>query len=200
MRTISRRDESDRQRGEVEDSFILATEQLLAGGSPFADLSVGRIAEHAGRTRTAFYFYFRDKRDLLVTIMRRVASTLFDQADVWWSGTGDPRDLRVAMQNVIRIYDERGPVIGAVVEASTYDDEIRRLWHEIIGRFIAATHDRIIADGGTAEAARTKAHLLVWMTERVCYLRVIAPPGDMAASELVEGLYEVWTSAIYTAG
>lgn len=196
MGTLSRRGESDQQRSDVEDSFILATEQLLAEGSPFADLSVGRIAEHAGRTRTAFYFYFRDKRDLLATIMRRVAGTLFDQAAVWWSGTGGPGDLRVAMQNVVRIYDEHGPVMGAVVEASTYDVDIRRLWHEIINRFIDATQDRIVADGGTKDEARTTAYMLVWMTERVCYLRVIEP-DDMDVVKLVEGLYEVWTKAIY---
>ncbi|MGK2877457.1 MAG: TetR/AcrR family transcriptional regulator [Solirubrobacterales bacterium] len=195
MSTISRRSETDQQRSEVEDSFILATEQLLAAGSPFADLSVGRIAEHAGRTRTAFYFYFRDKRDLLATIVHRVASSLFDEAEVWWSGASDPQDLHVAMENVVRIYDEHGPVMGAVVEASTYDGEIRRLWHEIIDRFITATQGRIVADGGTAEAARTKAYLLVWMTERACYLRVVAP-DDMSADEMVEGLYEVWTNAI----
>lgn len=195
MGTISQRDESDQQRSEVEDSFILATEQLLAEGSPFADLTVGRIAEHAGRTRTAFYFYFRDKRDLLAAIMRRVANLLFDEADVWWSGTGDSQDLRVAMSNVVRIYVEHGPVMGAVVEASTYDGEIRRLWHELINRFITATQDRIVADGGTPEAAHTRAYLLVWMIERVCYLHVIEP-DDMSADQIVEGLYEVWTNAI----
>ena len=48
--------------------MLRATEQLLAEGSSYADLNVERIATAAGISRTAFYFYFRDKRDLLMRL------------------------------------------------------------------------------------------------------------------------------------
>lgn len=196
MGIISRRDQLSQDRSETEDSFLLATQELLAEGSPFVDMSVGRIAERAGHTRTAFYFYFRDKRDLLIAIMRRVAGTLLDEADVWWSGAGNPQDLRVALNDVVRTYDEHGPVMSAVVEASTYDSEVRGLWHEVVDRFIAATENRLVTNGKTREEAHAKAYLLVWMTERACYLHAIEPDG-MSITELIEGLSDIWTSTIY---
>src|SRR3981081_4687209 len=56
------------KRAQVQAAVLQATEQLLAGGSSYADLNVERIATAAGISRTVFYFYFRDKRDLLMRL------------------------------------------------------------------------------------------------------------------------------------
>ena len=61
-----------RAAAEAEPDFVAAIESLLAGGGSYADLSVEQISAAAGRSRTAFYVYFRDKRELL---MRRPRSS-----------------------------------------------------------------------------------------------------------------------------
>ena len=50
------------KRAAVQAAVLRATEELLRDGASYADLNIERIARRAGISRTAFYFYFRDKR------------------------------------------------------------------------------------------------------------------------------------------
>jgi AcrR family transcriptional regulator len=64
------------KRAAIEAALLEATETLLAEGASFADLGVERIATQAGITRTAFYFYFADKRELLMALTADVNELL----------------------------------------------------------------------------------------------------------------------------
>ncbi|MEI2700871.1 MAG: TetR/AcrR family transcriptional regulator [Baekduia sp.] len=191
MAVLSRGAGSRDQPRDGEAAFVEATRDLLAEGASYADLSIGRIAERAERTRTAFYFYFRDKRDLLVKATDQIAAVLYDEADAWWSGDGGLADLRVALDNVLTTYRAHAPFLRAVVEAATYDDEVGRFWRELVGRFIEATERRLLADGRQPDEAHTQAFLLVWMTERACYQHVVNG-GNLSDEALMDGLVGAW--------
>jgi AcrR family transcriptional regulator len=197
MAVLSRRQDTTAQRREAEDRFIAATVALLEGGESYADLSVERIAEAAGRTRTAFYFYFRDKRELLKRATEEVAGELYAEADRWWSGKRGPTDLEAALGSVLEIYRGHGALLRAVVEASTYDAEIGRFWDEVIGPFILATERRLQSEGGLdRDAAHGKAFVLVWATERVSYQH-IARGGRLDDDQLLRALVDVWERSVY---
>ena len=85
--------EATTKRAAIQATVLEATETLLREGATFADLNVERIARGAGISRTAFYFYFSDKRELLMRLSEDVTNDLYEQADIWWSGDGDPADL-----------------------------------------------------------------------------------------------------------
>ena len=92
MATLSRRTEAQSsKRAAVQARVLEATEALLSEGASFADLGIERIATRAGISRTAFYFYFGDKRELLMRLTEEVNALLFEQADIWFSGDGDRR-------------------------------------------------------------------------------------------------------------
>lgn len=175
-----------------------ATEELLGEGSSFADLSIARIAERAGLTRTAFYFYFRDKRDLLMHATAAIAEGLFDEADRWWRGTGGPADLRVALENILGSYRDHAQLLRAVVEASGYDEEVGAYWRGLIARFIEATERRLLAEGHPPPAAKSTAFALVWMTERSCYQHVVRP-GHLEDRALIDALGAIWERGVYAA-
>ena len=81
----------------------------------------------AGISRTAFYFYFRDKRELLMRLTEEVNELLYQQADIWFSGDGEPeREMREALTNIAALYAEHGVLLRAIVEVSTYDEEVAR--------------------------------------------------------------------------
>jgi len=90
MEILSRRPElpTDKRRA-VEADVLQATETLLEEGASFASLSIERIATRAGISRTAFYFYFADKRELLMRLAADVAEQFYREAGTWWSGSGD---------------------------------------------------------------------------------------------------------------
>jgi TetR/AcrR family transcriptional regulator, ethionamide resistance regulator len=201
MASLTRRTEAQTEkRAAIEAAVLEATEGLLAGGRSYADLKIEDIAGAAGISRTAFYFYFRDKRELLMRLTEEVADVLYAEADAWWSGGGDGReDLERALAIVIALYREHGVVLRAVVEASAYDEAVAGFWRALVGRFVEASRRRIEAEqergAMTSVAAEATAFALTWMTERACYQRLVQG-GDLT-DDFQTGLVHIWVAALY---
>ena len=157
------------KRAAVQAAVLGATEALLSEGASYADLNIERIATRAGISRTAFYFYFRDKRELLMRLTEDVNELLYQQADIWFSGAGEPEhEIREALTNIAVLYAEHGVLLRAIVEVSTYDDEVAQFWRAMLGRFVDASRRRIdserVAGVSVAGHAHATAFALVWMT------------------------------------
>ncbi len=188
------------KRAAVQADVLHATEALLREGASYAELGVERIATRAGISRTAFYFYFRDKRDLLVRLTEDVNRSLMAAAESWWSGAGE---IRGALEEVAALFAGHRALLRAVVEVSTYDEEVARFWRGLVGRFVDASRVRIEAEQRAGRAlpgpADATAFALVWMTERAFHQQAAgdAPVGD---AELLDALTLVWTRAVYGVG
>jgi TetR/AcrR family transcriptional regulator, ethionamide resistance regulator len=188
------------RREQVKAAVRDATFRLVASGSSFKDLTVDEIAREAGITRSAFYFYFSDKREMLVSAADEVVGALYEQADRWWHGEGPP-DERVlaALEGVVSVYARNSALLRVVTEVSGYDEEIGAFWRDLVERFIAATADHLRREqeAGRAcslDAART-AEQLVWMVERCCFIYL--PSGERTPRELARLLCETWVAVLY---
>jgi AcrR family transcriptional regulator len=177
-------------------------EALLAEGAPYAALSVERIATRAGISRTAFYFYFADKRELLMRLASELADELYGEADVWWSGAGDgSQQLTAAVAKIATLYRAHSPLVCAIVEVSGYDEVVGPFWRALVGRFVEASALRIATEieAGRATAAlvpEATSFALVWMTERALY-QMLVQDGPVCDDELVRALAQVWTTTVY---
>jgi TetR/AcrR family transcriptional regulator, ethionamide resistance regulator len=189
------------KRAAVQAAVLDATEALLAEGASFADLGIERIATRAGISRTAFYFYFRDKRELLMRLTEVVDRELFAQADRWFSGAGDPEpEMREALENILALFTEHAVLLRAIVEVSGYDEEVAAFWRARVGRFVDATRRRIEAEQAAGRAAavhaQATAFALCWMTERTLHQQLVQ--GEpIAPEELVESLLGLWLRGVY---
>ncbi|HEX7300798.1 MAG TPA: TetR/AcrR family transcriptional regulator [Solirubrobacteraceae bacterium] len=197
----SRRATPTTKRAAIQASVLAATEALLAEGASYADLNIERIATRAGISRTAFYFYFRDKRELLVRLTEDVNDRLYEQADIWFSGAGDPeREIRQALTNIAALYGQHGVLLRAIVEVSTYDAGVAHFWRMTVGRFVDATRRRIEAEQAAGRAVARDAHAtafaLVWMTERSMYEQFVQRQ-PLAGDEVVEAMVDIWLRAVY---
>lgn len=191
------------KRAAVQAAVLRATEELLAEGGNFADLGIERIATRAGISRTAFYFYFADKRELLMRLTEEVNALLFEQADIWFSGHGDPEEeMRAALTNIAALYDEHAVLMRALVEVATYDDEVATFWRATLGRFVDATERRIEEERTAGRAldahARATAFALTWMTERTLYQDLVQD-SPVSKRELVDALASIWLRSVYGA-
>jgi AcrR family transcriptional regulator len=189
------------KRAAVQGAVLAATEALLAEGASYADLNIERIATRAGISRTAFYFYFRDKRELLMRLTEDVNEQLYQQADIWFSGAGAPEpEIRQALTNIAVLYREHGVLLRAIIEVSTYDDEVARFWRGMLGRFVDASRRRIEAEQevglSVARGAHATAFALCWMTERTMYQHLVQS-GPMSAEEMVDALVDIWLHSVY---
>jgi AcrR family transcriptional regulator len=200
-RAATARREGRRKKREQARSDVLRAALELAESGPYRDLTVDEIARAAGLSRSAFYTYFRDKHDLLREAVEGVAEELFRMADRWWSGEGPPAErVRGAIEGVVAVYAGQASLLRVATEVSTYDDEVREVWLEIMQRFIAATAEHIRSEqavglvpdildpDGTAEA-------LVWMAERCNYIYL--GRGERTPEEVVATIAPVWTAALY---
>ena len=200
MASLTRRTEAQTEkRAAVETLVLEATEALLGEGRSYAELKIEEIATRAGISRTAFYFYFRDKRELLMRLTEDVADALYAEADAWWSGGDGSEGLERALANVIALYREHGVLLRAVVEASAYDEAVAGFWRALVGRFVEASRRRIEEEQArgamTGVATEATAFALTWMTERACYERLAQ--GDDLTDDFQTGLVHVWVSALY---
>jgi AcrR family transcriptional regulator len=202
MASLTRRTEVQTARREaVETGVLEATEALLREGKSFAELKVEEIAGRAGISRPAFYFYFRDKRELLMRLTEEVAELLYAQAEAWWSGDADgPTELREALIRVISLYGEHGPLLRAVVEASAYDEAVAGFWRALVGRFVLATRQRIEDEQASGRISalppEQTAFALCWMTERACYQQIVRG-GDLDDPQFLEALVRAWVGTLY---
>lgn len=189
------------KREAVQSAVLAATEELLGEGASFADLNIEKIATRAGISRTAFYFYFKDKRELLVKLTEEVTVELYQQADVWFSGQGDPRlEVREALRSVAELYASHAALMRVIVEVSTYEEEVAVFWRGLLERFITAAAERIRSEqaAGTAPPGdpRATAFALVWMCERTLYQQIVQQaPFD--PTTLAETLESIFMRAIY---
>lgn len=204
MASLSRRTGAQSsRRAAVEASVVEATEVLLNEGASFGELGIERIATRAGISRTAFYFYFRDKRELLMRLTTGVAEELFAEAERWWDGEGDGAEqLLAALGQIVAIYRRHGALLRAIVEAATYDDDVARYWRSLIGRFVDATRGRIEREqvaGNVDPALRAQptAFALCWMTERTAYEHLVQEGPAADDDPLVEALLAIWLGAVY---
>jgi AcrR family transcriptional regulator len=187
------------KRAQVQADVLRATEELLASGSSYAELNVEKIARAAGISRTAFYFYFRDKRDLLMRLAGDVTELLYAQADIWFSGDGDSpeSEIREALTRIAELYREHGVLIRAIVEVSTYEEDIATFWRGLLQQFVDATARRIVAEGHLeADAAVPTAFALTWMVERTYYQQLVqADPVPMDA--MVDAIVRIYRGTVY---
>jgi AcrR family transcriptional regulator len=189
------------KRAAVQAAVLEATDALLAEGTSYPELKIERIAKRAGISRTAFYFYFRDKRELLMRLTEDVTQRLYAEGDIWFSGERDPAgELRQALYNVAALYRRHGDVLRAIVDAASADEEVARFWHGLIDRFVDSTEKRIEderTDGRTGPGdPRATAFALCWMTERTFHQQfVLREP--VPQEDLVDALCGIWVRAVY---
>jgi TetR/AcrR family transcriptional regulator, ethionamide resistance regulator len=202
MATLTRRtDAQTARRADIEAHVLEATEALLAEGASFAELPIEQIATRAGISRTAFYFYFRDKRELLTRLTEDIAESLYGEADAWWSAPGDGTDqLQRALERVVALYHDHDVLLRAVVEASAYDEQVGEFWRALLGRFSARTQERIEAEQAAGRVADMPAgetaFALVWMTERACYQRLVQG-GSVEDDAFLQSLVGIWLRSVY---
>ena len=107
------------------------------------------------------------------------------------------RGLRAALTDILGTYRDHADLLRAVVEASTYDEQVGEFWRAVVGRFIEATERRLIDEGEDPSRAAGKA-FVARLDDRAGLLS--AGGGRRAAwttRRCIEALLEVWERSVY---
>ncbi len=207
MPSVTRKQTARREerRDEISAKLQTAILPLLEGGERFTELSVERIVQETGISRTTFYVYFEDKGDLLVTLGEGVMASVNEVAAGWWElPPGASRtQVHAALRSVIDTYAAHVEIMQAVVEVASYDERVRRSF----GRSLDASRDGLrkhIERGLEDESVRADidaertADWLLWMSERGFYQMVRPASSDPEELErLAESLTTVVWNTLY---
>ncbi len=111
-----------RRTPEVAESEIIAAAESFLREQPFRELTVDEVMKRTDLSRPSFYVYFTDRHQLVLKVVEHLGSELFTMSDRWLSGSGEGPDLaRQALDGIVAVYVEHGPVMRALADAAADD-------------------------------------------------------------------------------
>jgi AcrR family transcriptional regulator len=201
MPSVTRRSQSSRsqRRDEARARLLRVVEEMLEQGESFTELSVERLVQAAGMSRSTFYVYFEDKGDLLRAWFSEINDELIQAAVHWWKidGNSTREDLRAVLARIVKTYRPHTTLMAATYDAAAYDASVRDLVDAMMKGNVASLRRHITAgqQGGFVDsslpAAQTAAWL-TWMAERGLHRLVRG-----AAAKELESLIDAYTAIVW---
>jgi AcrR family transcriptional regulator len=188
---------------EAEGEIVAAAEALLRE-RPFRELTVDEVMRRTELSRPSFYVYFRDRNQLILRVVEHIGAEMRTMSQRWYTGAGDgPALAREAMEGIVEVYGEHGPVLRALSEAAANDPEVEHVYSGLVQSFVDATVRHIEAERAAGRVLPLDAHetarALVWMMER--YLNLSLGREPSAPRETVaDTLATIWTRVLYGVG
>lgn len=193
-----------RSAGDDRELAILATAERLLEGRAFGDISIDDLARGAGISRPTFYFYFPSKDAVLLTLLDRVTEEANAAAgDVLDRLAEAPRARwRELIARFHATFGAHRALVLACAQVRGTNAEVRRLWAEVLERWVRAVQAAIEGERRRGAApdglpARDLAIALNSMSERVWYATFAGDGPAVAEPDVVDVLLDVWLTAIY---
>ncbi len=196
-----------RPSGDDREQAILATAERLLEERSFADISVDDLAKGAGLSRPTFYFYFKSKEAVLLTLLE----PMIVRADAEFDGAVQrpPTDPRRVCRHVIKAFftafSSHPALARAAAEALATSSELRTVWSGFMQKWIDQTAAMITAERARGAAPETipaadLATSLNQMNERTMMAALSAEMPAVDPERVVDTLTHIWVSSIYGEG
>jgi AcrR family transcriptional regulator len=161
------------RKGDVRERAILDTCEALLANKGYDAMTVGDIAQGAGITRGALYFYFGSKQEVVAALVARTVEHLWARSRVAAESDEPRQAIAAAMQRTVELWNEHGLVMRTAIDLSLTVPEIGELWSHTADLFIAAITAVLeragVQPGAEPQQASAMAQALCWMIERTFY-------------------------------
>lgn len=190
--------------GDNREQAILATAERLLQERPLADFSVDDLAKGAGISRPTFYFYFRSKNAVLLSLLDQMnskAQAALGALDV--VSSGDPEAIwRARIESFFEVSGSHRAVAVAGAAAKGTNPEVRQLWSALMNKWISYTTIAIKAERGRGAAPDTipVAELSValnMLSERMMAATFTADDQAIPEDRVIDTLLHIWLASIY---
>ncbi len=190
--------------GDDREQAILATAERLLQERPLADFSVDDLAKGAGISRPTFYFYFRSKNAVLLSLLDQMnakAKAALGALEV--VSSGDPEAIwRARIESFFEVSGSHRAVAVAGAAAKATNPEVRQLWSALMSKWIAHTTITIKAERGRGAAPETipAAELSValnMLSERMMAAAFTAEDQAIPEDRVIDTLLHIWLAGIY---
>ena len=192
-----------RRAPEVAEREIISAAEAFLRERPFRELTVDEVMRRTDLSRPSFYVYFRDRHQLVLKVVEHLGTELFTMGDRWLRGTGrGPELAREALDGIVAVYVEHGPVLRALADAASDDPEVEKAYNALVQSFVDATARHIEKEIAVGQVLKVDAYetakALVWMNERYLTLSLGREPLT-AADTVADNLARIWNRVLYGA-
>lgn len=168
---------------------------------PFRELSVSKLMSDVPAGRSVFYRYFDDLYDLMQTLLNDLEAEILNVANPWLAGDEDqPKALREALSELVRVCYARGPILRATADAAVGDARLERSWNQLLERFDMAVCERIEADQKAGLIPDLNARAVAVALNRMDASLLIKAFGQnprQMPEPLLEAITTVWLATLY---
>lgn len=166
--------------------------------------SVGDIAERSGTSLGTFYQYFRDRADVLATLVSIGVLELVRENGRRWDPARGRLGLRRVIATFVEAYQASSAFQGVWEEVTHVDEDMAALRRDLSRLFTYAVEEALVegaelglvrGDLHPAEVARA----LTAMTDRYCYMSYVfdpPPAGPPSVDDTADLLTALWADAI----
>lgn len=198
---MTRRRTASPRKGDLRESAILDAAERLLSSLGYDAMTIADIAEAAGITRGALYFYFGSKQEVVTELFARTILVLHEKSRAAAEDAASgPQAIETAMRRTEELWRDHGVVMRTAIDLAATIPELDRLWNETADIFIAAItavleHMDVPAGDGPHESSAI-ATALCWMTERNFYQASRVSPAALTRAR--ETCTEIWRRAART--
>lgn len=158
----------------MREQAILDTAERLLGEQGYEAMTIADIAEGAGITRGALYFYFGSKQDVITALVARTVQALREKSrSAARDAARGEHAIDEAMARTEVLWRQHGVVMRAAIDLASSVPEIDTLWTDTADIFIDAITEILRHTGSTKREAShdtaAMARALCWMIERSFY-------------------------------
>lgn len=192
---MTRRRSGEPRKGDLREAAILdAAEELLATIG-YDAMTVADIAERAGITRGALYFYFGSKQDVIATLFARTVAVLHEKSRAATEDAASgAKAIDVAMRRTEDLWREHGVVMRTAIDLAATVPELDALWQEtadiFIGAIAAILEHMGVPAGKRSDQSAAIAEALCWMIERNFYQASRVSPARLTKAR--QTCSEIW--------
>ena len=185
----------------AEREIIAAAEELLRE-RPFRDLTVDEVMRRTELSRPSFYVYFRDRHQLVLRVVERLGAEMWETSEGWFenAGAGGPASFRQALEGVVAVWDRHGPVMHALADAATVDQDVERAHGALMQSFmdVIAKHIESEIEAGRILPldAKETARALSLMNDAYL-LAALGRTRTATPEKVVETLSTIWMRTLY---
>lgn len=180
---------------------ILNSAQEFLWTRPFREMTVGELMLITGTGRSAFYQYFKDLHELMETLLQGVAEEIHLAAEPWFNDEGDPFVLlQKSLSQLVDICYECGPILRAVMEASTTDERLELAWAEFLSQFDDAVTDQIEKHQAAGLISKFEARPVAVAFNRLdasLFIQAFGRHPRSNPEHVRDAIIRIWMSTLY---
>jgi TetR/AcrR family transcriptional regulator, ethionamide resistance regulator len=195
---VTRRRSTAPRKGDLRREAVLDAAEGLLATTGYDAMTIADIADGAGITRGALYFYFGSKQEVVTALFERTVEVLHEKsraaAEDAASGAAA---IDAAMRRTEAVWREHGVVMRTAIDLTATIEELDTLWAGTAELFIDAIR-AILENMGVPpdrgiDGSSAIAKALCWMIERNFYQASRVSNAELARASRT--CAEIWRRA-----